>query len=154
MAAKELEDRQKARLARKVIGQSIRQARQITQQAAKARKDMRKKLKPYHYRPGTMALHEIQRYQETTDLLIRKLPFQRLMREIVHKFKPNLHFLANAIMALQEAAESYLVWLMEDTNLCAIHTKHVTIMPKDIQLACQIHGKKNETCSTCLNLVS
>ena len=45
-------------------------------------------------------------------------------------------------MALQEASESYLVSLMEDTNLCAIHAKCVTIMPKDIQLASQIHGEK------------
>ena len=89
-----------------------------------------------------MALHDIQRYQKTTKLLIRKFPFQRLVREIAQNFKPNLHFQANTIMALQEASESYLVGLMEDTNLCAIHTKCVTIMPRDIQLAHQILGEK------------
>ena len=70
------------------------------------------------------------------------MPFQRLVREITQDFKPDLHFQANAIMALEEASESYLVGLMEDTNLCSIHTKHVTIMPKDMQLAHQIHGEK------------
>ena len=116
------------------MGQLIRQARQAAQQTVKARKDMRKNTKPYHYRPGTVALHEIKRYQKTTDLLIGKLPFQRLVREIAQEFKPDLHFQTNAVMALQEAAKSYLVGLMEDTNLCAIHAKHVMTMPKDIQL--------------------
>ena len=68
-----------------------------------------------------MALHEIGRYQKTTELLIRKLPFKRLVREIVQDFRSDLHFQANAIMALQEVAKSYLAGLMEDTNLCAIH---------------------------------
>ena len=81
-----------------------------------------------------MALDEIQRYQKTADLLIRKLPFQRLVREIAQDFRYNLHFQANASMALQEVAKSYLVG-MDDTDLCTIHAKHVTIMPKDIQLA-------------------
>ena len=71
----------------------------------------------------------------TTELLIRKLPFNRLVREITQDFKTDLHFQAQAIGALQEAAEAYLVGLFEDTNLCVIHAKHVTIMPKDLQLA-------------------
>ena len=121
----------------------IRQARQVAKQAAKARKDVGKKMKPYWYRPGTMALHEIWRYQKTTDLLIRKLPFQRLVREIAQGCRSDLHFQANANMVLQEASKSYLVVLMEDTNLCDLHAKHVTIMPKDIQLAQQIHGERN-----------
>ena len=81
-----------------------------------------------------MALHEIWKYQKTTELLIRKMLFQRLVRDMPQDFKSNLHFQANVIMALQEALESYLVDLMEDMNLCAIHAKHVTIMPNDIQL--------------------
>ncbi|GMR56376.1 hypothetical protein PFISCL1PPCAC_13349, partial [Pristionchus fissidentatus] len=77
----------------------------------------------------------IRRYQKSTELLIRKLPFQRLVREIAQDFKTDLRFQSSAVMALQEAAEAYLVGLFEDTNLCAIHAKRVTIMPKDIQLA-------------------
>ena len=98
--------------------------------------------KPMRYRPGTVALREIRRYQKTTELLIRKLPFNRLVREIAQDFKTDLRFQAQAIGALQEAAEAYLIGLFEDTNLCAIHAKRVTIMPKDIQLARRIRGER------------
>lgn len=91
--------------------------------------------KPHKYRPGTVALREIRRYQKTTDLLIRKLPFQRLVREIAQDYKTDLRFQSDALFALQEAAEAYLTHLFEDANLCAIHAKRVTIMPKDMQLA-------------------
>ena len=94
--------------------------------------------KPHRYRPGTVALREIRRYQKSTELLIRKLPFQRLVREIAQDFKTDLRFQSAAVGALQEAAEAYLVGLFEDTNLCAIHAKRVTIMPKDVQLARRI----------------
>ena len=94
--------------------------------------------KPHRYRPGTVALREIRRYQKSTELLIRKLPFQRLVREIAQDFKTDLRFQSSAVSALQEASEAYLVGLFEDTNLCAIHAKRVTIMPKDIQLARRI----------------
>lgn len=99
--------------------------------------------KPHRYRPGTVALREIRKYQKSTDLLIRKLPFQRLVREIAQDFKNDLRFQSTAILALQEATESYLVSLFEDTNLCAIHAKRVTIMPKDIQLARRIRGERS-----------
>nr|XP_055178122.1 uncharacterized protein LOC129507626 [Nyctereutes procyonoides] len=79
--------------------------------------------KPHRYRPGTVALREIRRYQKSTELLIRKLPFQRLVREIAQDFKTDLRFQSSAVMALQEACEAYLVGLFEDTNLCAIHAK-------------------------------
>ncbi|XP_035205101.1 uncharacterized protein LOC118180062, partial [Stegodyphus dumicola] len=102
--------------------------------------------KPHRYRPGTVALREIRRYQKSTELLIRKLPFQRLVREIAQDFKTDLRFQSSAVMALQEASEAYLVGLFEDTNLCAIHAKRVTIMPKDIQLARRIRGER-ETCT-------
>lgn len=102
-----------------------------------------KKAKVHRYRPGTVALREIRKYQKSTDLLIRKLPFQRLVREIASEFKQEgLRFQGSAILALQEASESYLVSLFEDTNLCAIHAKRVTIMPKDIQLARRIRGER------------
>ncbi|THU45747.1 hypothetical protein C4D60_Mb02t21250 [Musa balbisiana] len=91
---------------------------------------------------GTVALREIRKYQKNTELLIRKLPFQRLVREIAQAFKTDLRFQMSAVSALQEAAEGYLVGLFEDTNLCAIHAKRVTIMPKDIQLARRIRGER------------
>ncbi|OMH80175.1 histone H3 [Zancudomyces culisetae] len=98
--------------------------------------------KPHRYRPGTVALREIRRYQKSTELLIRKLPFQRLVREIAQDFKTDLRFQSSAIGALQEAAEAYLVSLFEDTNLAAIHAKRVTIQPKDIQLARRLRGER------------
>ena len=105
--------------------------------------------KRYRYRPGTVALKQIRQYQKSTELLIRKLPFQRLVREIagdseiiISPLCGKVRFQSAAIMALQEAAEAYLVGLFEDTNLCAIHAKRVTIMPKDIQLARRIRGER------------
>ena len=98
--------------------------------------------RPMQYKPGTVALREIRRHQKLTELLIRKLPFNRLVREIAQDFKVNLQFQAAAIGALQEASDAYLVGLFDDTNLCAIHTKRVTIMPKDIQLARRIRGER------------
>ena len=97
---------------------------------------------PKRWRPGTVALREIRRYQKSTKLLIRKLPFNRLVREIAQDFKTDLRFQASAIKALQESAEAYLVNLFEDTNLCAIHAKRVTILPKDMQLASRIRGDR------------
>ena len=76
-------------------------------------------MKPHRYRHGTVALREIRRYQKSTELLIRKLPFQRLVREIAQDFQTNLRFQSSAVVALQEASEAYLVGLFEDTNLCA-----------------------------------
>ena len=98
--------------------------------------------KPHRYRPGTVALREIRKFQKSTDLLIRKLPFQRVVREIAQQFKSDLRFQSQAVLALQEASEAYLVGLFEDTNLCAIHAKRVTIMSKDMQLAKRIRGEK------------
>lgn len=96
--------------------------------------------KPHRYRPGTVALREIRRYQKSTELLIKKLPFQRLVREVAQEFKDELRFQSTAIMALQEAAEAFLVARFEDANICAIHAKRVTIMPKDMQLAKRLNG--------------
>ncbi|XP_032653343.1 histone H3-like [Chelonoidis abingdonii] len=96
--------------------------------------------KPHRYRPGTVALREIRRYQKSTELLIRKLPFQRLVREVAQDF--TIDFQSSAVMALQETSEAYLMGLFEDTNLYAIHAKKVTIMPKDIQLARRIRGEQ------------
>ena len=89
-----------------------------------------------------MALREIRRYQKSTDLLLRKLPFQRVVRDVASETKDDLRFQASASAALQEAAEAYLIGLFEDTNLCAIHAKRVTIMPHDLQLARRIRGER------------
>ena len=104
--------------------------------------DPTKKRKNY-FRPGYLALNEIRHYQKKVHLLIRKLPFQRLVREITQHFSPDLRFRSATITALQTASEAYLIHLFEDTNLCAIHVKRVTIMPKDIQLVRCIRGKRN-----------
>ena len=146
-----------------------------TKHATKA--DRTKEKKPHRYRPGTVALREIRRYQKSTDLLIRRAPFMRLVRkiciEIVKKrneVKDNnkaelakakmtyddnprgrlgledgedcLRFQSTALLALQEASEAYLVGLFEDVNLCAIHAKRVTIMPRDMTLALRIRGER------------
>ena len=104
--------------------------------------DQTKKKKNY-FRPGYLTLNEIRHYQKKVNLLIRKLPFQRLVREIAQRFSPDLRFRLATITALQEASEAYLIRLFEDTNLCAIHAKRVMIMPKDIQLARRIRGERN-----------
>ena len=101
--------------------------------------------KPHRYRPGTVALREIRRYQKSTELLIRKAPFHRLVREISQDFSNDKRYKGTSVLALQEAAEAHLVGLFEDTNLCAIHGKRVTIMPKDIQLARRIRGERGQS---------
>ena len=93
------------------------------------------------YKPGTRAIREIRRYQKSNELLIAKLPFQRLVREIAQDCKTDLRFQASSILALQEASEAFIVSLMEDTNLCAIHAGRQTILAKDVQLARRI-GKR------------
>jgi histone H3 len=96
--------------------------------------------KARRFRPGTVAIREIRKYQKTTDLLLRKLPFQRLVREIATGMKVDLRFQTTSLLCLQEAAEAYLIGFFEDTNLCAIHAGRVTIMPKDMGLARRIRG--------------
>ena len=98
--------------------------------------------KPHRFRPGTVALREIRRYQKSTELLLKKAPFQRLVREISQDIKHDLRFQSSAVLALQEASEAYLVGMFEDTQLCAVHAKRVTIMVRDVQLARRIRGEK------------
>ena len=114
--------------------------RALSKAARKSAPSMGGIKKPHRFRPGTVALREIKRYQKSTELLIKRLPFQRLVKEIAQNYKSDLRFQASAVIALQEAAESYMVSLFQDTNLCAIHAKRVTIMPKDMQLARRIRG--------------
>ncbi len=122
----------------------------------------------HRYRPGTVALREIRKYQKSTELLIRKAPFARLARELTAEYTAVIgHYHAAALSALQESSEQYLIvsilclaillqiaqfrvvvaltllqGLMGDSNLCAIHSKRVTILPKDMQLARRIRGER------------
>jgi len=99
--------------------------------------------KTARFRPGSVALREIRRYQKSTELLLRKLPFQRLVREIVHKIKGDGYRVqASALEAFQESTEAYIIDLFEDTQLCAIHAKRVTIMVRDMQLARRLRGER------------
>jgi len=130
--------------ARKSTGGKAPRKALATKAARKSAPALGTQHKKRRFRPGTVALREIRRYQKSTELLLRKLPFQRLVREIAQDFKTDgIRFQAEAIMALQESSEAYLVGLFEDSNLCAIHAKRVTIYPKDMQLARRIRGERS-----------
>tara|TARA_Y100000817_G_scaffold312554_1_gene306719 strand:- start:346 stop:756 length:411 start_codon:yes stop_codon:yes gene_type:complete len=128
--------------ARKTTGGKAPRKQLATKAARKSAPVVAGLRKPHRYRPGTVALREIRKYQKSTELLIRKLPFQRLVREIAQDFMTDRRFQSSAVCALQEAAEAYLVGLFQDTNLCAIHGKRVTIMPKDMLLARRLRGER------------
>uniref|UniRef100_A0A7S3A3A6 Core Histone H2A/H2B/H3 domain-containing protein n=1 Tax=Rhodosorus marinus TaxID=101924 RepID=A0A7S3A3A6_9RHOD len=100
--------------------------------------------KKHRFRPGTRALMEIRKYQKSTTLLLRRLPFARLVKEITQHYHHDLRWRAEALEALQSSAEDYLVGLLEDANLCAIHSNRVTIMPRDLHLARRIRGYKDD----------
>jgi histone H3/H4 len=97
---------------------------------------------PHRFRPGTRAIMEIRKFQRSTQFLIRRLPFARLVKEITLEFHHSLRWRVDAIEALQHAAEDFIINLLTDANLCAIHAKRVTIMPRDIVLARRIRGIK------------
>ncbi|KAM4860800.1 uncharacterized protein RHO17_013602 [Thomomys bottae] len=99
--------------------------------------------KPRRFRPGTVALREIRRYQKSTELLILRQPFQRLVREIGVACKVDVRFQSTALAALQEASEAYLVGLFEDSHLCAIHAQRVTLLARDMQLARRLRGERS-----------
>ena len=109
--------------------------------------------KPHRYHPGLLPLREIRRYQQSTESLIRKTPFNKLIKEISQEYRicpegpgtpsVQVRFQSTALAALQEAAENYLVGLFEDMNLLAVHTKRVTVMPRDIRLALRIRGDQS-----------
>ncbi len=94
------------------------------------------------FRPGTVALRQIRKFQKSTDLLLLKAPFQRLVREVATSQKEGLRFAASAVAAIQEATESAIVSLLSDANLCALHSKRVTVMPKDLSLARRLRGER------------
>jgi len=94
------------------------------------------------YRPGTVALRDIRKLQRSGKLLLSKLPFQRLVRQVGQKYTNAPRFQASAVLALQEAAEAYLFGPFQDAQLCAVHSKRVTVMSKDIQLARRIRDER------------
>ena len=122
--------------------------KRLAQDAARKTAPVDAKAKKHRHRPGTGALREIRKYQKSTELLIKKAPFQKLVREVVmdvqefHKLKTGagLRMQSDALMALQEASEAFIIQLFEDANLCAINAKRVTIMPRDIHLTRRIRG--------------
>lgn len=128
--------------ARKSTGAKVPRKQLSAKSARKSVSQLGGVKKPHRFRPGVVAMREIRRYQKSTELLIRKLPFQRLVRESAQYIKTDLRFQSSALVALHEAAESYLVGIFEDSNLCAIHGKRVTIMPQDMHLARRIRGEK------------
>ena len=95
------------------------------------------------WRPGTVALREVKKYQRSTEMLIQRAPFQRLVREVSGAQKEGLRFQSSAILAIQEACEAYVVSVLADTNLACIHAKRVTIQPKDVQLALRLRGERH-----------
>jgi histone H3 len=98
--------------------------------------------KPHCWRPGTVAAREIHKFQKSTDLLIRRAPFQHVVQEIVQQEsgKSDLQMQSTALLALQEAAEYFMVDVFYNTNLFTSHGKRETIMVKDLVLACCIQG--------------
>lgn len=99
-------------------------------------------IKSRRFHPGTVALREIKRYQKTTDRLIQRSPFQRLLKEVLHDINPELRMQNLATIALQEASEAFLTNLFEDSNLVAIHGKRTTVTDKDLKLVCRIRGEQ------------
>ena len=138
----------------KIAGKKLtKQSRQSVSSGSKASKldKAKKKTAPAEggmkerrrWRPGTVALREIKRYQKSTDLLLLRAPFQRFVKCISEGIDSQLRFQSQALLAIQEAAEAYLTGLFEDCNLCAIHAGRVTVMKKDMELARRIRGENS-----------
>jgi histone H3 len=141
-----------------LVAEGKKTARQRANEKPKLSHDPAKK--PHRYRPGTVALREIRRYQHGTELLIRKAPFSRLVREILDDIQKGMdnerrvdRWTSESIGALQEASEAYTTSLFEDTNLATIASKRVTVMPKDMQLVRRIRGEHIDPPSVRTNLM-
>ena len=98
--------------------------------------------KSFRWRPGTVALREVRRLQKSTEALVAKAPFARLVREVAETHKAGLRFQASAIAAIQEATEAHVVSLLSDSNLSALHAGRVTAMPRDLQLVRRLRGER------------
>ena len=111
-----------------------------TKREEKSKQEKEQKDKTMKMKRGLKALKDIKKYQSNTEMLIRRLPFQKVVKEIVQKVREDLRWQSTAVLALQEAGETFLVGLLEQSNLCMIHAKRITIMPKDVQLVRCIRG--------------
>ena len=107
--------------------------------------------KPRRFRPGIKALRDIRKYQRSTEALIQRRPFQRIVKELAQNIAPDFRFQSVAIRALQEAAEDFLVSLFQDSQHCAVHASRMTVMPSDLRLAARLRGVEfpNESPSSC-----
>jgi len=132
-----------SKIGSKAKGKSSASSKKISKKTAPAKGGMKKgdgDKKKNRFRPGTVALREIKRYQKSTNMMLPRAPFQRLVRSICSNIDNDLRFQAQALMALQESTEAYLTGIFEDANLCAIHANRVTVMKKDMDLARRIRG--------------
>ena len=132
----------KTKVAAKAKAATKKVASKAIKKTAPAAGGMKEKRKMRH-KPGTVVLREVKRYQKSIDMLLPRAPFQRLVRGITADMDHELRFQGQALHALQEAAEAYIVGVFEDTNLCAIHAKRMTVMKKDMDLARRIRGDRN-----------
>ena len=141
VAAKAVRDSQKpsAKMEKKMNASKTKAIQKKTAPAEGGMKDAVKRRK----RAGTTALREIKKYQKQIEAIIPRAPFLRLVKNIAEDFNPHMRFQSQAVVALQEATEAYLVGVFEDTNLCAIHANRQTIMKKDMVLARRIRGDRN-----------
>lgn len=122
---------------------STKASRAIAKKESKAPHTSQGGAKRQHrWRPGTVALREVRKYQHTTELLIARAPFRRLVKEIVETFKDTMRMRSSALEAIHEATEAYIVGVLGDANLCTIHAKRVTLYPKDLQLAMRLRGDR------------
>jgi histone H3 len=127
----------------RAVSQTARKApkaAKVGKKAAKSASGVKKATRKW--KAGTVALRQIKKAQKGTNMLLRKAPFARLVRELANNYKEGLRFSASALSAAQEATESFCVSLLSDTNLCAIHAKRVTIMPRDLHLARRLRGER------------
>lgn len=123
---------------KKVASRKIQKEGRIS--AKKESIDGARKVRRWH--PGTVALREVRKYQNSTEMLIPRAPFRRLVREIVLNLKDSIRIRSSALDALQEATEAYITSVLGDANLCTIHAKRVTLFPKDLQLALRLRGER------------
>ena len=96
----------------------------------------------FRWKPGTVALRQVKKLQKSTDLLIAKAPFSRLVRELADSHKVGLRFASAAVAAIQEATEAFVVSLLGDANLTALHANRVTALPRDLQLVRRLRGER------------
>ena len=143
-------DAKKANLKQMKISKKVKMESAAAKLQSKKKASIEKKtapalggLKKRRFKAGTVALREIRKYQKSTDLMLPRAPFQRLVRSICHDIDHDLRFQSQALIALQEASEAYITGIFEDANLCALHAKRVTLMKADMMLARRIRGDHN-----------